>query len=199
MGVLALSFIGREAQAQGVKSWFVCGGTTFNTCAAVVLNVGAPDSFGISQVQMKVLNFSGSGSWGSYGGTVFTKIGFFNTGSVVALQQPLLAMTGPVRYQNGVPDTPLAWVVGDPNNAGGVSLNFGTASNTKSSNVDDGIASACDPTLSPGGQNQLWENPCFSGNLLPSLLTAIVSGATLGEICDELRAVFGEHRAPELL
>lgn len=35
------------------------------------------------------------------------------------------------------------------------------------------------------------------GNLLPHILRAVEAYATLGEICDVLRSVFGEYRAPE--
>jgi hypothetical protein len=31
---------------------------------------------------------------------------------------------------------------------------------------------------------------------MPPLLEAVDAGATLGEVCDELRAVFGTHVAP---
>jgi methylmalonyl-CoA mutase, N-terminal domain len=33
-------------------------------------------------------------------------------------------------------------------------------------------------------------------NLLPSMKEALVSGATLGQVADTLRSVFGEYRAP---
>ena len=86
VGVLALSFMGKEAQALDTKSWFVCGGTAFNTCAAVVLNVG-PVIDGVSHVEMKVWNLSGS--FDSPYGTVFTKIGFFNTVSTATGISPI--------------------------------------------------------------------------------------------------------------
>ena len=34
-------------------------------------------------------------------------------------------------------------------------------------------------------------------NLMPLLVDAVDAGATLGEICNDLRAVFGTYRAPE--
>ena len=37
------------------------------------------------------------------------------------------------------------------------------------------------------------------GNLLPPILEAVKAYATLGEICGELRTVFGEYRAPTAL
>ena len=89
--------MGREAQAQDVRSWFVCGGTAFNTCSAVVLTVGTADGEGVSEVVMNVWNLSGS--FGTYGGTVFTKIGFFHIGGVLALTEPPLGMEGPVRIR----------------------------------------------------------------------------------------------------
>jgi methylmalonyl-CoA mutase N-terminal domain/subunit len=36
-------------------------------------------------------------------------------------------------------------------------------------------------------------------NLMPSILEAVKSYATLGEICGELRTVFGEYRAPTVV
>ena len=38
-----------------------------------------------------------------------------------------------------------------------------------------------------------------SANLMPRFLDAVDAGATLGEICDVLRAVFGRHVATEAL
>ena len=74
--LLALAFAGQDAEAQGSKSWFVCGGTTFHTCASVVLEVGPADAYGVSTVQLNIWNLSGMA--GTYEGSVFTKIGFFN-------------------------------------------------------------------------------------------------------------------------
>jgi len=39
---------------------------------------------------------------------------------------------------------------------------------------------------------------CNEVNLMPSLLHAVTANATLGEICDVLREVFGEYRAPQV-
>jgi methylmalonyl-CoA mutase N-terminal domain/subunit len=36
-------------------------------------------------------------------------------------------------------------------------------------------------------------------NLMPSILDTVKSYATLGEICGELRTVFGEYRAPTVV
>ncbi len=38
-----------------------------------------------------------------------------------------------------------------------------------------------------------------TANLMPRFLEAVDSGATLGEICDVLRGVFGKHVATETL
>ncbi|MDH5591193.1 MAG: PEP-CTERM sorting domain-containing protein [Gemmatimonadota bacterium] len=151
--LVALTLTSTNAQAQS-RDWLVCGGTTFNTCAAVQVSVSAPDLLGVSNVTMKVWNMSGYG--GTFGGTVFTKIGFFNTGAVTTVAGSLF-MTGPVRSG----DSPAMWQLGDPNNAGGISLDFATSANGGSSSVDNSIANACDPGESPSGSNQLWENPCY--------------------------------------
>ena len=36
-------------------------------------------------------------------------------------------------------------------------------------------------------------------NLMPPILKAVKALATLGEVCDTLRAVFGEYEAPALI
>ena len=36
-------------------------------------------------------------------------------------------------------------------------------------------------------------------NLMPAILDAVRSYATLGEICGELRTVWGEYRAPTVV
>jgi methylmalonyl-CoA mutase N-terminal domain/subunit len=38
-----------------------------------------------------------------------------------------------------------------------------------------------------------------SGNLLPAILEAVRAYATIGEICDALRAVFGAHQETVVL
>ena len=154
------------AEAQGTRDWFTCGGDLFHTCASVQLTVGdAVD--GVSSVQLKIWNLSGMDD--TWGASVFTKIGFFNTGGASAVANSL-AMSGPVRVREGrgqdrgtlVDDTPEQWTLQDPNNAGGIALDLVSASSDDGS-VNDGIASECDPDELPGGNNQLWQNPCHAG------------------------------------
>jgi methylmalonyl-CoA mutase N-terminal domain/subunit len=38
-----------------------------------------------------------------------------------------------------------------------------------------------------------------TGNLMPPILMAVKNLATLGEVCDTLRGVFGEYEAPALV
>lgn len=139
------------------RDFFVCGGNAFNTCAAVALTVTPTATSGLSDVSMRVWNLSGMN--GTFGGTVFTKIGFFNTGAALALGP--LSMSGPVRIRNGTPDTPAQWQLADPNNAGGVSLELTTSANGTNSSVKNSLAGGCDPASLPGGKKtSLWQNPC---------------------------------------
>lgn len=147
LGLVALlSLSATAARADGFKTWNVCGGNAFNTCASVQLDVVG------TTVTMRVWNLSGLN--GTYGGTVFTGVGIFNVPAGVAATSSVTAMSGPVRGS----DTPANWVV---NNAtqigGGINLNLvGTTGN----GVKDGIASNCAPAGSlPGGSNNFWMNP----------------------------------------
>lgn len=136
--------------ADQFRTWNVCGGNAFNTCASVQVTV--TDA---GHVTMRVWNLSGNGN-GSYANTVFTGIGFENVGTASAVASSL-TMTGPARGS----DTPSTWqVTNDKQIGGGVNLDMVTTANSSGS-VDNSIASGCaDPSLLPGGSNQLWMNPC---------------------------------------
>lgn len=158
-GLVALLAIGTAsaAKADGFQSWNVCGGNSFNTCAAVSVNVTG------TNVTMRVWNLSGLN--GTYGGTIFTGIGLFNVPSGVSANAGYVsAMSGPTRGS----DAPATWVVSNNTQiGGGVNLDLvgqtpGSGPNplNGSGNINNGIASSCAPTGSlPGGQNQLWMNP----------------------------------------
>ena len=67
-----------NAWADAGFSWngsTVCGGNTFNTCAAVTVNV-VDGANGAATVTMTVTNLSGTN--GTYAGTVFTQLGLDN-------------------------------------------------------------------------------------------------------------------------
>ena len=45
-----------------------------------------------------------------------------------------------------------------------------------------------------GALDALHTKAAGDGNLVPAIIDAVKAGATLGEVSDALRAVFGEHR-----
>jgi hypothetical protein len=150
LGALALA-APSAAHADGFKSYKVCGGDTFATCAAVSITVVGSD------VSVRVWNLSGNtaATYGTntYAGTVFNGIGFYNTGGATAVLGSL-NMSGPARAG----DTPSSWKL---RNTGTVAFNVdfnaipsgGLAGN-------NGIASGC----AAGGQVStsldVFENPC---------------------------------------
>jgi len=149
LGLVALLSLGAAtaANADGFKSWTVCGGNAFNTCASVQLDVVG------TTVTMRVWNLSGLN--GTYGGTVFTGVGVFNVpAGVLANTGSLSGMSGPTRGS----DTPGNWVISNNTQiGGGIKLDLvGTTNN----GIGDGIASSCAPAGSlPGGSNELWMSP----------------------------------------
>jgi hypothetical protein len=144
LGVL-MAALPAAANANGFRSYLVCGGDNFATCAAVSINVAGQD------VTVRVWNLSGNGTVGAqpaltYAGTVFNGIGFYNTGGVTAVQGSL-SVTGP----GGTPGT---WSLSNQGTVG-FSVDFKTTSLTK-----NGIASGCaQPGQLPTGGNLLI-NPC---------------------------------------
>ncbi|MDZ4864195.1 MAG: hypothetical protein SGJ01_12200, partial [Gemmatimonadota bacterium] len=111
-GALALA-APSAAHADGFKSYKVCGGDTFATCAAVSITVVGND------VSVRVWNLSGNSAatygTNTYAGTVFNGIGFYNTGGATAVLGSM-QMTGPSRAG----DTPNAWKL---RNTGTVAFN----------------------------------------------------------------------------
>jgi hypothetical protein len=144
--VAALAVLFAAPAAAQSRSWNVCGGNAFNTCAAVEVTITG------TSVQLRVWNLSGQN--GTFASTVFTAIGFENVGTAQAVSGSL-TMSGPVRGS----DTPDAWRVRNNTQVGG-GVNLDMVSSTPQS-INHGIASACAPagTL-PGGQNEFWMNPC---------------------------------------
>ncbi len=80
--------------ADGFRSYRVCGGDQFATCAAVNISVVG------SNVTVRLWNLSGNaaGTWGhgagTYAGTVFNGIGFYNTTGASAVLGSL-SVNGP--------------------------------------------------------------------------------------------------------
>jgi hypothetical protein len=64
-GFLFLLANGASAQS---RTWNVCGGNIFNTCASVILNV-----ISSTVIEVRVQNLSGTN--GTFANTVFTAIG----------------------------------------------------------------------------------------------------------------------------
>lgn len=154
-GILAVG-LPAAAAADGFRSYKVCGGLNFSTCAAVTINVVGSD------VTVRVWNLSGNGA-ATYGvgstvpsNTVFNGIAFYNTGGVSAVTGTL-GTTGPARAG----DTPKDW--GLQNNATlGFSVDWRATSPGTAGN--NGIASGCAASGSIPGAIDVYENPC-SGDL----------------------------------
>jgi hypothetical protein len=68
--------------AGGTKSWNVCGGTTFNTCAAVSLSVSAVGATTSGRQDVAVSLWNLSGLYGTVQNTVFETIALINMGAV---------------------------------------------------------------------------------------------------------------------
>lgn len=158
---IALLAAPSAAEAQQAKDWLVCGGnsTTFSTCASVFLTVGEPDVDGRQQVMMKVWNLSGMDD--TYAGSVFTKIGFFHEAYKLSPGGIDAYAEGPVTMDGTKVGNAQAWVIDEPgsgNGPGGVYLDLATENGN---GVNNGIASACDPSSYPADAEKVWTNPCF--------------------------------------
>jgi hypothetical protein len=146
LGLLATVATPSLARADQFRTWTVCGGNAFATCASVEISVSSSN-----HVTMRVWNLSGF--YGSYANTVFTGIGFENVGSAKGVLGSL-SMTGPKRDAAAA-----SWALKNNKQiGGGINLDM-VATVPQGSSVDDGIASQCANSL-PGGSNTLWWNPC---------------------------------------
>jgi hypothetical protein len=157
LGLAALLATGlaSSAWADGFKSYKICGGSTFATCAAVQINVVGQD------VTVRVWNLSGNSAatygTNTYAGSIFRGIGFYNVSGAQVNTAAGINVSGPV-YSG----TPGNWTLSN----GGTNV-FAVAFKTNNGGgLNNGIASSCDPSLIPGGLN-LYGNPCTSnlGNL----------------------------------
>src|SRR5437660_6087175 len=153
--VLGLAVLATSARADGSRSWNVCGGNTFNTCASVNLTVTG------TTVTMQVWNLSGTN--GTYGGTVFTGVGLFNVPDAVSAVAGQVTMSGPSRTG----DNPSAWwVTNDKQIGGGINLDMVAQSNDGTGAIDNSIANNCLLGALPNGKNDLWMNPtCGTGSV----------------------------------
>ncbi len=156
LGALAVA-LPASAHADGFRSYRVCGGEQFATCAAVSINVVG------SNVTVRLWNLSGNGAAtygqgaGTWAGTVFNGIGFYNTGGVSAVLGTL-SVNGPAMAGT----TPGSWKLSNNSR-----VNFGVdfRMNTNGS-MQNGVASGCGASaMYPSGVG-LYSNPCtgLSGN-----------------------------------
>ena len=147
-----LALIGATpAWADGFRSYQVCGGDQFTTCAAIEITVVG------SNVTMRVWNLSGNSAVtgvSSPGNTVFNSIGFYNVPAGVSAVTGTLATTGPARPG----DTPGNWNLA---NTGKVSFDIDYKVASGANNIANGIASGCAAPGSLGGSPpDLYLNPC---------------------------------------
>ena len=152
VGALALA-TPSAAHANGFKSYKVCGGDSFATCAAVSITVVGSD------VSVRVWNLSGNAAatygTNTYAGTVFNGIGFYNTGGASAVLGSL-SMTGPARAG----DTPTSWKL---RNTGTVAFNVDFNAIPRGGlKGTNGIASGCATPGQISTSLDVFENPCSS-------------------------------------
>lgn len=153
LGALAVA-LPSAASASGYRSYKVCGGDTFATCAAVSINVVG------SNVTVRLWNLSGNGAatYGvganTYAGTIFNGIGFYNTNGVSAVLGSL-NVTGPLA--SGSHNTGSWKLANNATVAFGVDFRATTPNpKTMTNGVSSGCASA---SQLPAGMN-LYQNPC---------------------------------------
>jgi MYXO-CTERM domain-containing protein len=160
VGALALAGTS-TAWANGFKSYRVCGGDTFMTCAAIEINVVG------SNVTMRIWNLS-QNMGATYGmaatsnaGNIIDGIGFYNLPAGFQVNTASLAVTGPVRPGDNAAAAAAGWNL---KNFGSVafSVDFRAASRP---NHNGGIGSGCVAGALPTGPNpSLFMNPCTSTN-----------------------------------
>jgi hypothetical protein len=145
------------AWADGFKSYLICGGTTFATCAAVQINVVGPD------VTVRVWNLSGNSAatagTSTYAGSIFRGIGFYNVSGALVNTGAGMTLTGPAYNAT----TPGNWVLAN----GGNNVFAVVFRTNNGGGLNNGIASGCATSGQlPSGTN-LYANPCNTslGNL----------------------------------
>ena len=152
LGVASLLALPSEARAGGTNSWNVCGGTSFQTCAAVTVTVTPRTNGPGAIVTMQIRNLSGTN--GTYAGTVFTNVGLDNVmpTSINVITDPrsagyVLRVTGPCSTGPNC-DYSQHWQLSNDKAIGGgvkVDLLSGTENGSRYS-----IASSCNGGLAPG-------------------------------------------------
>lgn len=143
------------AQADGFKSYRVCGGDTFTTCAAVRITVVG------NNVTVDVWNLSGNTA-ASYGtqsnaGTIFNGIGFYHVPPGIDMVTGSMSVTGPTN--NGQLANQGLW---DTKNNG--SVVFGVDFRLRATDFQNGgIKSGCaSSSQTPNAGAGILVNPCSS-------------------------------------
>jgi hypothetical protein len=178
-----------SAWADGFRSFHVCGGTSFATCAAVQISVFNHN------VTVRVWNLSGNSAAtngaSTYAGTVFAGIGFYNipagAGTASGLQ-----VTGPAYGTT----TPGNWSL-----ANGTALSGWTvySAQTPGAYSKNGIASGCATAGQLPTSTNMYMNPCSSD--LSNLSDYVTFSFTISGTWDPgsselfLRGVNGPNRA----
>ena len=132
----------------------MCGGTSFQTCASVIVTVTPRPAAqgGGAVVSMQIRNLSGNN--GTYAGTVFTNVGLDNVvpTSINVITNPratgyVLSVTGPCSTGPNCDYSRYWSLANDAQNGGGVriDLNSGTTNGSQYS-----IATSCNDGLAPG-------------------------------------------------
>lgn len=146
-------FVLSNAAAAQSRTWNVCGGNFFNTCASVILNV-----VNSTTLEVRVLNLSGTN--GTFANTVLTGIGFDNLAATALTPlgnggnvYGLTTMSGPSVAGQG---TPSPWEVRNNKQiGGGLQLDFvGTTANGIASGIASDCANSGAPPALPG--QALW-------------------------------------------
>jgi len=141
-----------NAWADGFKSYHVCGGYTFATCAAVQISVVGQN------VTVRVWNLSGNSAatYGTttYAGTVFTGIGFYNVPAGAGLASQF-SVSGPAYGSTN----PGGWAIANQQ-LGGFTF---YRTNTPGGNATNGITSGC------ASSGQLPSVPLYTNNCTPNL------------------------------
>jgi hypothetical protein len=140
-----------SAWADGFKSYLMCGGSTFATCAAVQINVIGQN------VTVRVWNLSGNSAatYGTttYAGSIFRGIGFYNVSGVGVVSNSL-SVSGPAYGST----TPGQWSLSN----GGTNV-FAVVFKTNTSpapGFTNGIASGCATAGQLPSSTNLYANPC---------------------------------------
>lgn len=163
LAALGLVALAQTASATVYINKRYCGGDSFATCAAVVLDVTG------TTVTLRIWNLSGNvlGTWGTNtpANTIFNGLGIYNVPPGVDAITSSLTMSGPPKPFNSPPGT---WVL--QNNASvGFMLDFAAVPTVPpTNNARNGIASACAP-VNTLPSTPLYYNPCIdpsSGTLI---------------------------------